>query len=249
MKRAMTNARLSAILALVSTVFIAGEVQAQQYVINEVMNGLITPRGLAFGPDGGLYVAEAGNGGNGPSMFLGTGNQAFLGPSSALSRLLNGVQERVLEGLPGIAQASGIEASGLQDIAFDNNGQMFGLFGLGGNPADRNSNLGAEGAVMGTVVRLSLDGAGSIQPVADIAGYELTANPDGTTVDSNPFGLALTSSGDILVADAGANDFVKASATGDVFTIIVLPAPPQHVVSGSWRTNVSIGADSHRGGS
>ncbi len=58
------------ILALVNAaaaLLAAGGALAETYSITEVMSGLVTPRGLAFGPDGGLYVAEAGSGGPGPS--------------------------------------------------------------------------------------------------------------------------------------------------------------------------------------
>src|SRR5690242_9224177 len=34
--------------------------------VTTIASGLDNPRGLAFGPDGGLYVAEAGKGGAGP---------------------------------------------------------------------------------------------------------------------------------------------------------------------------------------
>ncbi len=38
------------------------------FVTTVVMSGLDNPRGLAFGPNGDLYVAEAGRGGPGPSF-------------------------------------------------------------------------------------------------------------------------------------------------------------------------------------
>jgi hypothetical protein len=180
---------LVAIIAGLSFALVSAELRAGPYVIEEAMSGLVTPRGLAFGPDGGLYVAEAGSGGDGPGIVLGSGNEAFLGATSGLSRLLGGVQERVLDGLPSVATAAGLEANGLADIAFDANGQAYGLFGLGANPALRNSNLGDAGAPLGTIVRMTLDGTGTLTPIADVSDYELANNPDGTTVDSNPFDL------------------------------------------------------------
>ena len=40
-----------------------------------VMSNLENPRHLAFGPEGGLYVAEAGHGGDGPCIFIRGENQ------------------------------------------------------------------------------------------------------------------------------------------------------------------------------
>ena len=118
------------------------------------MNGLVTPRGLAFGPDGGLYVAEAGSGGSGPSVVLGNGNTASLGTTSSVSRLLGGVQTRVLSDLPSVATAAGLDAGGLQDIVFDGTGQAFSF---GSDVTQRNNNLGAAGSQLGTIARLPLD--------------------------------------------------------------------------------------------
>lgn len=238
-----TMAALVAVTAALST----GSLQAESYVITEVMSGLVTPRGLAFGPDGGLYVAEAGSGGNGPSIVLGNGNTAFLGATSGLSRLLGGVQTRVLDGLPSVATVAGLDAGGLQDIVFDGAGQAYGLFGLGSNPALRDSNLGAAGAELGTIARLSLDGSGIRQHIADVSAHEAT-NPDGGGVDSNPFGMARTAAGNFLIADAGANDFLQATGAGAVSTLGVLPATPNPLPFGppvyqSVPTAIAVGPD------
>lgn len=218
------------------------------YAISEVMNGLVTPRGLAFGPDGGLYVAEAGSGGTGASVVLGNGSTASLGATSGLSRLLGGVQTRVLNGLPSVATAAGLDAGGLQDIAFDGGGQAYGLFSFGSDAGQRTTLLGAAGAALGTIVKLPLDGVGPLEHVADVAAHELAANPAGGSIDSNPFGLALAPGGKLLVADAGGNDFVSATGAGVISTLGVLAARPNPLPFGppmfqSVPTAIALGPD------
>ena len=110
------------------------------------------------------------------------------------------------------------------------------------------ADLGPAGAGFGTIVRLPLGGAGSLQQIADISAHELANNPDGTAVDSNPFGLARTPAGEFLVADAGGNDFVKATAAGVVSTLGVLPARPNPLPFGppvfeAVPTAIAIGPD------
>jgi hypothetical protein len=163
---------------------------AAQYVVTPVMSGLDNPRGLAFGPDGGLYVAEAGRGGTIPTSIVVEGQPRFFGTTSALSRLLGGVQARVLTGLPSHATSSGETASGLNDIVFNSAGEAIGLMGLGTSPTGRAS-LGDAGANLGHLVRLPLAG-GSLQSIADLAAYEGAQNPDGGLVDSNPSSCFLT---------------------------------------------------------
>ena len=229
LRKAVASAsRLSVLAAslVLLVALLAPTVSATPYVISEVMSGLVTPRGLAFGPDGALYVAEAGSGGNGPSVVLGNGNVAFLGATSGLTRLHNGVQERILDGLPSVATAAGLDAGGLQDIAFDGVGQAYGLFSFGSDAMQRDANLGTAGAPLGRITRLPLDGMGSLELVADVTAHEFVNNPAGGSIDSNPFGLSLTASGNFLVADAGANDFVQATTAGLVSTLAVVPARP-----------------------
>src|SRR5687768_18117250 len=74
-----------------------------QTSVTVVMSGLDNPRGLALGPDGGIYVAEAGRGGTGMEIIGGEGQPVQYGASGAVSRYLNGVQERVITGLPSLA--------------------------------------------------------------------------------------------------------------------------------------------------
>ncbi len=145
MNNPCTRRLIVALISAAAALLAAGSALAETYSITEVMSGLVTPRGLAFGPDGGLYVAEAGSGGPGPSVVLGNGNTASFGATSGLSRLLNGVQTRVLNGLPSVATTAGLDAGGLQDIAFDSTGQAYGLFSFGSDAAQRDNNLGVAG--------------------------------------------------------------------------------------------------------
>src|SRR5205814_5349913 len=78
--------------------------------INVVMSGLDNPRGLALGPDGGIYVAEAGRGGNGTGIIGGEGVAVNFGATGAVSRYLNGTQQRVITGLPSLAPLTGATA-------------------------------------------------------------------------------------------------------------------------------------------
>jgi glucose/arabinose dehydrogenase len=60
-----------------------------------VAQGLDNPRGLAIGPNGTLYVAEAGKGGTGPCGVNAEGGKACYGKSGAVTRLKDGAQRRL----------------------------------------------------------------------------------------------------------------------------------------------------------
>ena len=72
-----------------------------------VATGLANPRGMAFGADGALYIAEAGIGGEGPCAMGPEGNEECFGESGGVTRILDGAQERVLDGLASRAAAGG----------------------------------------------------------------------------------------------------------------------------------------------
>ena len=67
---------------------VASSALAQPHTI--VMSGLDNPRGLAFAPNGALYVAEAGRGGSGPCVISGVNELRCFGHTGAITRLWKG---------------------------------------------------------------------------------------------------------------------------------------------------------------
>jgi hypothetical protein len=98
--------------------------------------GLQAPRGLKFGPDGMLYVAEAGTGGSTSTKGLCTQVIAPVGPytggkTGRISRInMSGTRTTVASGLPSSKDAMG-DLQGVADLAFIN-GTLYALLGGAG---------------------------------------------------------------------------------------------------------------------
>jgi hypothetical protein len=195
---------------------LAGNALAQSPEV--VMSGLDNPRGLAFAPNGALYVAEAGRGGAGPCLVSGAGEVRCFGHTGAITRLWMGHQSRVLEGLESHALPDGSSACCTNDISFNGVGGAYITQGLGGDGAWKAA-LG--GTTMGSVIKMAASGQWKI--VADILRHETTQNPAGGPIDTNPFGI-LAEPGGMLVADAGGNSLLSVAPNGKVGTVAVFPS-------------------------
>jgi hypothetical protein len=192
-----------------------------------IASGLSNPRGLAFAPNGALYVAESGRGGNGactPSPPQPAVNRCY-GETGSIARIKpEGGFERILTGLPSLAQPSGMAEGGPVDVSFLGT-SMFVTMSWGGNPALRGP-LGGKAHLFGTMLHVTPSGA--LQVVTDVAAHEIRLNPAGGNVDSNPYG-SVALPGRRIVADAGANALVEVLANGRTRTFAVPPRLPPFV--------------------
>lgn len=207
--------------------------------ISVVMSGLDNPRGLTLGKHGALYVAEAGRGGSGPCRVVRGQNQCS-GLSGAVSRLHEAVQERIVTGLASYApQPSGAGATGPHDVSLHGRRQLYVPIGLGG--PDAVAIRAFFGSDFGWLIRADED-SGSWERLADVAGYEFAANPDGGPLDSNPYGL-LAGAGRKIVVDAGGNSLLRVSGNGSISTIATFPSRAQGRVTDAVPTSVATGRD------
>jgi hypothetical protein len=203
-----------------------------------IMAGLNNPRGLALGLNGAVYVAEAGAGGAGPCRVNAQNETRCFGLTGAISRFLNGTQERVVSGLPSHALPGGDAAAGPNDVSFQSTGDMLVIMGLGSDPVDRRF-FGNAGGWFGQLLQISTQG--QIRDVGDVSGYERDVNPAGPPLDSNPYGLLVLPTVR-LVADAGANAVVSVVPSGLVNTVAVFPSRPNRATD-SVPTAIAVGPD------
>ena len=168
-----------------------------------VASGLDNPRGLAVAR-GAVYVAEAGTGGGDVCQEHPEFGEICLGFTGAVTKVTSSGQQRVVTGLPSIAEEGGFAASGLHDLRARRGGGFKLLIGGGFTPAFR-AGFGAAGRTLGTLSAVGVGGTPRVQ--ADLTTFEARRDPDGQGVDSNPYGIAKAPAGK-LVADAGGNNLL-----------------------------------------
>ena len=208
-------------LVVVAFVALAAAQAAPRAVQYEaVADGLSSPRHLEFDAEGTLYVAEAGSGGE---TCIGEGEeQRCIGTSGAITVIDGETQERLADDLVSYALADGSDTTGPHDVAWDGEGNLMVIVGLGADPGQRGTDafFGAISNNLGQLVQVAANGTWTNE--IDVAAYESTANPDGGEIDSNPYAIERIEGG-YLVADAGANALLHVADDGTISTVAVFP--------------------------
>jgi hypothetical protein len=191
--------------------------------------GLNNPRGLKFGDDGYLYVAEAGVGGTQSTAGQCPQIPAPMGPYTGspdggrVSKIdMSGNRTTVSSQLPSSQSATG-DIEGPADVAFLNNQLYVLLSGVGcpfGVPQFNNG-----------VYRINANG--STQEIANLGAWSLANPPAKPSEDFNPLGVwySMIAKGKSLYAlDANQGRLVEVGLNGSTKLVTDMSASVGHIV-------------------
>jgi hypothetical protein len=221
-----------------------------------VASGLNQPHKLSIGPDGNIYVAEAGDGVIGADCVTGT-EMGCANNSGTIDRVTpQGSVSSVVTGLPSVGSPPGGSASaGVADVQVVN-GKIYGVIqNQNIDPTTGEQTYGPAGALLGDLVSAPLSG-GTATSVASFGPYEAANNPDRgagsgggmePAIDSDPFAV-VPYNGGFAVADAAANDVLFVNPAGQISTLAVLPLISEPTTGGPVMaqpvpTSLAVGPD------
>jgi hypothetical protein len=198
-----------------------------------IASGLLGPRGMSFGPDGALYVAEAGTGGNTrtdgpPPQCMQVPN---IGPyagglTARISKVYQGKLSTVASGFPSTVGGGGMAVIGVADVVFLN-GKLYALVAGGGcshgNPQSQNG------------IALVDTKTGAWKLIADLginylgthpAKYE---SPDDFEPDGTWYSM-IVSHGRLLTVEPNHGNMISISTSGHIDAITDVSASQGHIV-------------------
>src|SRR5256886_5261350 len=199
-----------------------------QAAITEVVGGLHSPRGLAFGPGGQLFVAQTGDDTVDGSII------EILSPMAVRPNV-----RTIVSGLAVIGDPEEGEFLGVSGISIFGNGTNFGLYAImavdpqqTGDPA------------FGNLLRVNY--RNQVETLVDVGSfdYEWTDQhqwlaPSVEFLQANPYGV-LVLPDHIYVVDAGANTLDEVMPDG---SIVILAFFPNNVLADATPTCACQGSD------
>ena len=187
-----------------------------------VATGLNGPQGVLVDPDGNLWIVDSGLGGD--TMV------DMAGPDGEMVSVSVGMTARVVMVAPDGTQT---DVAMLPSILLPEEGETLGgarLALLDGTLYVTSGGFSGDGSedppdpLMAAIVRV--DGS-ELTPVATTWPNERDNNPDGTLIDTHPYGLSAGPDGWLWVADAGGNDLLRVNPdTGEVVVVAAFGGLP-----------------------
>lgn len=219
-----------------------------EWIAETIATGLNNPRGIAVAPDG-VYVAEAGSGGDTWSDDVAIGGPPGLhcsGPTGGITKIefvdaasvsptrRQGdakvpLVRRLAATFPSVSGLTdtceppplGFAATGPSTLAVESDGSIILAIGLGGPP----ENQRILGDVFGSIYRVVAEDLEDMIAIANIPEYAETQN----LMESNPYGIALVPEG-VLVADAGADALFLVRNDSTIDTVVTFSSFGQAAV-------------------
>ncbi len=190
------------------------------------------PRGLEFGPDGYLYVAEGGRGGRQATSEADcTQVPGPIGPYSGamtarISRVApNGVRQTLLDDLPSsqTSPRAGGQVSGVADVAF-----------LGDTLYALISGAGCSHGLLGTENGVYRIADGKAELFADLGAYRSTsevaeADPEDNEYEGNWWSL-VAADGALYALEPNNGEIVRVDGEGKVTRVVDISATQGHIV-------------------
>ena len=200
-----------------------------------VASGFDNPRGLAFGPNGRIYVAEAGTGG--PACAAGgPEGDICLGLTSGVSVInANGTHHRIVSGLASFSGEGGFFATGADGLSRSQAGKLSTIITSCPQQVDGLP----PGVFDPSVVRTARHQAGRIIEIGRNGNVDLGAGVGrfdwnwsgrhadlvpGQFPDCDPYGI-LAGAQATWVVDAATNTLDRVSPNGDIEIVAFFPNP------------------------